>query len=386
MAFRRDRLEAIGGFDTQFRTAGDDVDVCWRLQERGWTLGFNTAAMVFHHRRDSIRGYLRQQFGYGNAEALLEHKWPEKYNAAGHLTWRGRVYATSACRRGGPSWGARIAYGTWGAGSFQRLYTPAPRTIDALITSPEWYLVIAALAVLSSLATAWPRLLVATPALALAFGTLLVHATRAGVYAGVSGPSPSLTVRLRALTALLHLLGPAARLAGRIAGGLTPWRHRRVAPTLPWRRSLMVWTDRWAAGSDRLAAIEARIRAQGVAVHRSGTFDRWDLEIRPGNLGAARLLMAVEENPGRTQVVRIRWWPLCSRLGTAVALLLAGLAAAAAVDHSVVAAIVLAAGSLGVIAEIVRECAAAVGVALQAFRQETIATATVAAVGSRRFW
>src|SRR5206468_2276343 len=51
MAFRRSCLEAIGGFDLQFRTAGDDVDVCWRLQERGWTLGFSPAAMVWHHRR-----------------------------------------------------------------------------------------------------------------------------------------------------------------------------------------------------------------------------------------------------------------------------------------------------------------------------------------------
>src|SRR5881296_3582054 len=49
MAFRKDRLEAIGGFDPQFRVAGDDVDVCWKLQERGWTLGFSAAAMVWHH-------------------------------------------------------------------------------------------------------------------------------------------------------------------------------------------------------------------------------------------------------------------------------------------------------------------------------------------------
>ena len=31
MAFRKTALQAIGGFDPQFRTAGDDVDVCWRL-------------------------------------------------------------------------------------------------------------------------------------------------------------------------------------------------------------------------------------------------------------------------------------------------------------------------------------------------------------------
>ena len=34
MAFRKTALQAIGGFDPQFRTAGDDVDVCWRLQQQ----------------------------------------------------------------------------------------------------------------------------------------------------------------------------------------------------------------------------------------------------------------------------------------------------------------------------------------------------------------
>ena len=92
MAFRVGALKAIGGFDPQFRTAGDDVDVCWRLQERGWTLGFSHGAMVWHHHRDSIGAYWRQQHGYGQAEAMLERKWPEKYNVVGHLSWSGRLY------------------------------------------------------------------------------------------------------------------------------------------------------------------------------------------------------------------------------------------------------------------------------------------------------
>ena len=58
MAYRREALLAIGGFDSQFRAAGDDVDVCWRLQERGETLGFHAAAVVWHCRRKSVRGYL----------------------------------------------------------------------------------------------------------------------------------------------------------------------------------------------------------------------------------------------------------------------------------------------------------------------------------------
>ena len=38
MAFRRDALLAIGGFNPVFLRAGDDVDVCWRLQARGSAL------------------------------------------------------------------------------------------------------------------------------------------------------------------------------------------------------------------------------------------------------------------------------------------------------------------------------------------------------------
>ena len=38
MTFGKAALETIDGFDPQFRIAGDDVDVCWRLQQKGMTL------------------------------------------------------------------------------------------------------------------------------------------------------------------------------------------------------------------------------------------------------------------------------------------------------------------------------------------------------------
>src|SRR4029079_2680634 len=39
MAFKREALLAIGGFNAVYLRAGDDVDVCWRLQARGWKIG-----------------------------------------------------------------------------------------------------------------------------------------------------------------------------------------------------------------------------------------------------------------------------------------------------------------------------------------------------------
>jgi cellulose synthase/poly-beta-1,6-N-acetylglucosamine synthase-like glycosyltransferase len=67
MAYRKEALAAIRGFDPRFRAAGDDVDICWRLQDRGSTIGYCPTAVVWHHRRNSIRAYWKQQYGYGKA-------------------------------------------------------------------------------------------------------------------------------------------------------------------------------------------------------------------------------------------------------------------------------------------------------------------------------
>ena len=82
MAFRREALEAIDGFDPLFRAAGDDVDVCWRLQNKGYKIGFSAAAVVWHFRRNTVRDYVKQQEGYGKAEALLYFKHPTRFQRA----------------------------------------------------------------------------------------------------------------------------------------------------------------------------------------------------------------------------------------------------------------------------------------------------------------
>ena len=179
MAFRKTALQAIGGFDPQFRTAGDDVDVCWRLQQRGWTIGFSPAALVWHHRRNSVKTYWKQQQGYGRAEALLEKKWPEKYNVAGHLCWAGRLYGKGISQMVQWSRG-RIYQGTWGSALFQSIYEPAPGLWNSLPLMPEWYLVIMLLAALSLLGCFWTPLLLAVPLLGCAVGVLLVQAGLGG--------------------------------------------------------------------------------------------------------------------------------------------------------------------------------------------------------------
>ncbi len=112
------------------------------------TLGFNPAAVVWHHRRISVRAYLKQQLNYGKAEAMLEGKWPEKYNSVGHVRWKGRLYGQGKAvplftRR------SRIYHGVWGSGPFQSIYGGAPGMLRLLSLMPEWYLLIAALVILT---------------------------------------------------------------------------------------------------------------------------------------------------------------------------------------------------------------------------------------------
>ncbi|MGH7215439.1 MAG: glycosyltransferase, partial [Tepidisphaeraceae bacterium] len=47
MAYYTWAAKEINGFDSQFRKAGDDVDFIWRLQHRGYSIGFSPAAQVW---------------------------------------------------------------------------------------------------------------------------------------------------------------------------------------------------------------------------------------------------------------------------------------------------------------------------------------------------
>jgi GT2 family glycosyltransferase len=368
MAFRRDALAAIGGFDPQFRAAGDDVDICWRLRQRGWTIGFSPGAMVWHHRRNSVRSYYKQQQGYGEAEALLERKWPEKYNAAGHVTWAGRVYGkglTSVLGRAG-----RVYHGIWGIAPFQSLYQPAPGLWGALPLMPEWSLLVLALACLSPLSMLWRPLLYAVPLFAVAAGALLVQAGLSAARASSSIASPAWTDRLKlgGLTAFLYVLQPAARLQGRFRHGLTPWRWRGARCfAWPRPRSLAVWSERRQEGAERLQSLEAAIRELGAQVMRGGEYDGWDLEVRGGMLGGARVLAAVEDHGSPGQLVRLRAWPRCSLVGIGPTVLLAGLAGAAGADGAWVVTAMLGAAALGLGVRIFLESARATAAIVHAF-------------------
>jgi GT2 family glycosyltransferase len=366
-SFRKSALEAIGGFDSRFRVAGDDVDLCWRLREAGGTLGFSPSGMVWHHRRASLRAYWRQQRGYGKAEALLKRKWPDKYNAAGHVAWRGRLYGARVMhtlrRR------HRIYHGMWGSAPFQSLYESQPGAWTSLPAMPEWYLVMGLLSALAVLGLDWRPLLAAIPLLALAVAASLAHAVSA---AASSFGAASVAGRLRNrpdrwLVALLYLLQPLARLIGRVRYGLAPWRlapRGRLAPPLP--RNCVIWSETWRSQEQRLTEIESAIRVAGASVVRGGEFDRWDLTIRGGGLASTLLRMAIEEHGAGRQLIRIRVSPRASRAAVVSTVITATLAVLAAIGGGSIAAAVLAGSALLLLRLTLVEAAAETGHALSA--------------------
>lgn len=361
MAFRKACLEAVGGFDPRFRTAGDDVDLCWRLQDRGWTLGFHPTALVWHHRRNSLRAYWRQQIGYGRAEAMLERKWPEKYNDVGHVRWTGRMYGSGLPYVLG--WRkARVYHGVWGGAPFQSLYEPAPPLLASLPQMPEWHLMTAMLMGIAALSYVWSPLWVAVPLSIAAFLPSVAQACLGGARARFPDTLRSRAGRFarRVLTTMLHLIQPIARLRGRIQEGLTPWRRRcprRPGPV--WPVTGAVWSERWVDQDQRLRAMEADLRADGVCVLRGARDARWDLEVRGGFLGAARVLMGVEEHVGGKQLVRLRWWPVVPIIGPILTLVLTVLARGASMDHAWVAASILGFGALLSAVRTLEQCSAA---------------------------
>ncbi|GAA4013955.1 hypothetical protein GCM10022408_28870 [Hymenobacter fastidiosus] len=341
MAFRREVLLEVGGFDPIYRAAGDDVDLCWRVLHTGRTIGFHAAAFVWHHRRNSLKMYWQQQKGYGKAEALLEGKWPQKYNSFGHLTWTGRIYGnglTQPIQLGK----RKVFHGTWGSALFQSVYEQAPNSMAYLPLMPEWFLLMGLLGALSMLSVLWQPLLWALPLLIITGVVVLTQAGLSAAYADLRHVQRwSLKVQLYGLTMLLHLMQPVARLVGRLQHGLTPWRKRgsgeqSFSKLLQRVRAQEQWSEDWHPVEELLARVEHDLLRRKVRARRGGTFDRWDLQASCSFFSGARAIMAIEEHGGGRMMVKFKSWTVLSQSAYVITGLLLALTTLSLLDRAYV--------------------------------------------------
>lgn len=65
------RIRETGGFNTAF-TRGEDVELAWRLQDRGLRFVFNPRARAVHLAQRSFGAWLRSAHQYGQTDVMLE--------------------------------------------------------------------------------------------------------------------------------------------------------------------------------------------------------------------------------------------------------------------------------------------------------------------------
>ncbi|MEK7684074.1 MAG: glycosyltransferase [Verrucomicrobiota bacterium] len=310
MAFYKWALHEIGGFDPLFRKAGDDVDVCWRLQQRGLRVGFSPAGFVWHYRRSTIRDYLKQQEGYGEAEALLVHRHPEYFNWFGGSQWQGRIY--SAAKFGLITRSPMIYHGLFGSALFQTLYTPQPAFTLMLLTSLEYYVFIAMpLLILGGMFD------ILVP---LAITGLLVPLAVCGA-AAVQAELPKAKKKLwsRPLVALLFFLQPIvrgwARYQGRLRVPRTPLAGYESLDSLSRDRQgqrydvLQYWNPRGLDRLDFLRVIMERLDQKGWQNKADAGWNHCDVEIYGSRWSHLQLTTVTEVlGPGQ-QLIRCRLRP-----------------------------------------------------------------------------
>ncbi len=326
MAFRRDVALASGGFDSQFRKAGDDVDFIWRLQHQGYSIGFAPAAQVWHYRRNTIEAYLKQQRGYGEAEALLKFKHPDHFNVLGASHWRGRIY-------GGDQLGVRLGrdviyHGVFGTGLFQTIYRKPASLTAMMMMSVEWHLLGMFITLLG---LAFP------PLLWLAAAMFIIPMLLASV-AAAQAPMPRHQHWLtRPLIAYLHWRQPIARGWARYSVRLKnktlkyEARGYRRARQLPFdpadRQSLRYWSN-WMDRLPLLEQVKKEVAAAGWRVRADSGWSNWDMEIYGSRYVKVRLTSASEHHDGRGMLTRVRVQLMPStfcRVLTVASVVLAGL-------------------------------------------------------------
>ncbi len=279
MAFWRQMVIEIGGFDPIYTAAGDDVDLCWRLLDRGYAIAFHPAATVWHHRRGGRRAYLRQQQGYGRAETLVAARHPDRFTSLGGARWRGALY------NGFPPLLARqpVYRGRFGTAAFQSIYRGQDHSFDLAHQAG----IPLAVALVPFLLSNVPGIRGAgLVALGLIAGLFAVDAAR------IRPPRtmPRLSLGFRLEVATLFVLQPVARLLGRLAYFDDASRGVQAAPwsSAGWatRKRNMVMVATQTPRVDLAAELVRHFRRRSFAVITSTGWEEHDCRVLASTLVA----------------------------------------------------------------------------------------------------
>jgi glycosyltransferase involved in cell wall biosynthesis len=307
MAFHRWAYESVGGFDTEYRKAGDDVDFCWRLQTSGQVIAFSPAAIVWHYRRFTLTAFRKQQEGYGEAESMLRFKHLIFFGPTGTIKWKGQIYGAPRF-----TWLLNrpiIYHGVFGHGLFQSIYPTPQSDIAAYLSSIEWAVLTAFIFIIS----------VGVPSLRivpyLMFGGTFLVALSYMMHARIELNFD--TIRARLLVAFLALVQPWARGWARYFTWLkykhTPQaviaaREEGVTPAS--RKGgiskLDFWNEKGAGREQLLTEVFSLLETEGWRYSADTGWTDWDVQIYGNQFWSITVRSVTEYHGGPKCLTRVR--------------------------------------------------------------------------------
>jgi hypothetical protein len=273
---------------------------------------------VWHYRRSTIRDYLKQQHGYGEAEALLVRKHPEYFNDLGGSMWTGRIYTAS---KFGVLIRPPIIYrGLFGSAGFQFLYHSEPPVTLMVCTLLEYHvLVTLPLWILS--VTFHQLLPLAITSLLISFAVCVAAGFQAAL------PKKKICGWSRPLVAILFFLQPIVRGLARYQGRLNlrriPLAAQQTLDSVALRHSHLSLRDvqYWAEPPiDRLAFVTSMLRRldhQGWPNKSDVGWSEYDVEVYGSRWCNLQITTVSEEHAIGKQMLRCRLrakWSLQAKL------------------------------------------------------------------------
>jgi GT2 family glycosyltransferase len=307
MAFYKWAFEKVGGFDPEYRKAGDDVDFCWRLQQEGEVIAFSPAAIVWHYRRFTLQAFRKQQEGYGEAESMLRFKHLVFFGPTGTAKWKGQIYGAPRF-----TWLVNrpvIYHGIFGEGLFQCIYPTPQSEVASYLSSVEW---VALAGFILAISIPLPFLRI-VPYIMLG-GTLLV-ALSYMIHAKLEPKFD--TIRARLLVTFLALSQPLVRGWTRYYTWL---KYKRTPPAViasaePGITPAMVegnlsqlrfWSEEGKGREVLLPQIIESLESEGWSYSFDTGWKNWDAQVYGSLWWGVRMITVTEYHGGPKALTRVK--------------------------------------------------------------------------------
>ncbi len=77
LSLRKTVFRKTGLFDENMKPTGEDSEFSWRMGKHGVKILYEPKIVIYHHHRETLKGFLLQHFYYGFGIPKIKRKWPD---------------------------------------------------------------------------------------------------------------------------------------------------------------------------------------------------------------------------------------------------------------------------------------------------------------------